>query len=65
MTLANLTVYYTQQPILRIITYLMTQMLPSFQTGNKKQVIEPIKDTKPDPSPMDLQVALVNVSVFI
>lgn len=33
--LANLTAYYIQQPVLRIITYLNTQMLPSFETGPK------------------------------
>lgn len=31
--LNNLTLYYTQQPILRLITYLNTQMLPSLETG--------------------------------
>jgi len=31
-----LTVYYTQQPVLRLITYLNTQMLPSFNTGDSK-----------------------------
>lgn len=28
--LANITTYYVQQPVLRLITYLNTQMLPSF-----------------------------------
>ena len=28
--LANLTVFFIQQPVLRLITYLNTQMLPSF-----------------------------------
>jgi hypothetical protein len=34
--LNNLTVYYTQQPVLRLITYLNTQMLPSFESGPKQ-----------------------------
>lgn len=64
-TLNNLTIYYSQQPILRLITYLNTQMLPSFETGPKEKKMEEIKDTKPDPSPMDLKVGLTNISVFV
>lgn len=32
LKLNNLTVYYTQQVVLRFITYLNTQLLPSFDT---------------------------------
>lgn len=63
--LNNLTVYYSQQPVLRLITYLNTQMLPSFETGPKQQKEEEIKDTKPEPAPMDLKVDLLNISVFV
>jgi hypothetical protein len=63
--LNNLTIYYSQQPILRLITYLNTQMLPSFDTGPKEKKMEEIKDTKPDPSPMDLKCKLANISVFV
>jgi hypothetical protein len=52
MKLANLTTYYVQQPILRLITYLNTQMLPSFETGPKSEKKVQINDSKPDPSPM-------------
>ena len=63
----NLTVYYTQQPVLRFITYLNTQMLPSFETGSpeKKAASEAAKNTKPDPTPMDLKCLLNNISVYI
>lgn len=65
--LANLTVYYTQQAVFRIITYLNTQMLPSFDTGPKeeKKKVQAANDTKPEPTPMDLKVLLTNVSVFL
>jgi uncharacterized protein (DUF2461 family) len=36
LKLANLTAYYVQQPVLRLITYLNTQMLPSFEVGPKE-----------------------------
>ena len=36
MQLNYLTAYYTQQPILRLITYINTQLLPSFDTGDAK-----------------------------
>ncbi len=52
MKLANLTTYYVQQPILRLITYLNTQMLPSFETGPKSDKKVQINDSKPDPSTM-------------
>lgn len=45
--LNNLTVYYTQQPVLRLITYLNTQMLPALETGSKQQQKQEIKDSKP------------------
>jgi hypothetical protein len=63
--LANLTAYYIQQPILRLITYLNTQMLPSFDSGSKdsKKIIP--NDVKPIPATMDLQVLLTNISVFV
>ena len=63
--LNNLTMYYTQQPVLRLITYLNTQMLPSFDTGSKQQKVVEVKDTKPEPSPMDLKVNLQNISIFV
>lgn len=63
--LANLTVYYIQQPILRLITYLNTQMLPSFESGPKESKKIAPKDVKPVPATMDLQVVLTNISVFV
>ncbi len=63
--LNNLTIYYTQQPILRLITYLNTQMLPSFETGPKEVKAKKQNDERPDPSQMDLKVKLDNVSIFV
>ena len=71
-----LTVYYTQQPVLRLITYLNTQLLPSFDTGDakdNKSNLEGVKERnpdarvemKPEASPMDLKVDLTNLGVFI
>ena len=50
----NLAVFYTQQPVLRLITYLNTQMLPSFETNSEEKKVD-LKDTKPEPTPMDLK----------
>lgn len=63
--LANLTTYYVQQPVLRLITYLNAQMLPSFDTGPKEAKVVAPKDTKPEPTTMDLKVELTNISVFV
>lgn len=62
--IANLTTYYLQQPILRLITYLNTQMLPSFKTGDKEEAIL-LNDAKPEPNTMELKVELTNISVFV
>ena len=65
--LNNLTFYYSQQPILRLIAYLNTQMLPSLDTGSpeKKAKEEIAKESEPEPTPMLLQCSLINVSIFI
>ena len=65
--LNNLVIYYTQQPILRLITYLNTQMLPSFDTGSQAEANSQIssKSREPEPSLMQLKVNLNNVSVFV
>lgn len=65
LKLANLTAYYVQQPVLRLITYLNTQMLPSFETGPKEEKKVELNDTKPEPSAMDLRIVLTNISVFV
>lgn len=62
--IANLTTFYLQQPILRLITYLNTQMLPSFKTEPKEE-IPVLNDTKPEPTTMQLKVELTNISVFV
>lgn len=49
--IANLTTFYLQQPILRLITYLNTQMLPSFKTAPKEETVV-LNDTKPEPTTM-------------
>jgi hypothetical protein len=54
--LANLTTFYVQQPVLRLITYLNTQMLPSFKTKPKEDEAIPANDTKPEPTTMQLKV---------
>lgn len=66
-TLNDLKVSYVQQPVLRILTYLTEQMLPSLtpsaDPSKPKEV--PKNDTKPEESPMDLQVQIENVLVLI
>jgi hypothetical protein len=63
--LANLTTYFSLQPVLRLITYLTSQMLPSFQAQPKEPKPLPPKDGKPDPTTMNLKVELSNISVFV
>lgn len=63
--LASLTVYYTQQQVLRIVTYLNTQMLPSFDSGDQKKKVKPADDIKPELSTMDLKVDLSNICVYV
>lgn len=61
---ANLTAYYLQQPILRLITYLNSQLLPSLATNSQQQPAAPPSDAKPEPTAMQLKVELSNISVF-
>jgi hypothetical protein len=67
--LTGLTAYYTQQPILRLITFLNTQMLPSFDIGsdNMKEAQKKTlnNNSKPTPSEMDLKVQVDDISVFL
>ena len=51
----NLTTFYLQQPILRLITYLNTQLLPSFKTAAKEEAVV-ANDAKPEPTTMELKV---------
>ena len=60
----NLTTFYLQQPILRLITYLNTQLLPSFKTAAKEEAVV-ANDAKPEPTTMELKVELSNISVFV
>jgi len=62
--LANLTAYYTQQRVFRIITYLNTQMLPSFNNSSA-ETVKPLNDIKPSPTGMELKVNIENISVFL
>lgn len=62
----DLKVSYVQQPVLRLITYLTEQMLPSLTpSDSSKPKEQPKNDIKPEESPMDLKTNLSNILVVI
>lgn len=65
--LYDLAVSYIQQPVLRLITYLTDQLLPSLTpTGqaNKPRVLI-VHDTKPEYPTMELFVDLQNILAVV
>ena len=64
-SLSNLTTRYTQQPLLRIITHLNTNILPSLLSARQRQQQEVDQSSKPTLSSMDLSFSLNHVRVLL
>lgn len=66
--LNDLRVSFIQQPVLRLITYLTEQLLPSLtpdsnDSSNSKPVV--INDSKPEDSPMSIIIDLENILAVV
>ena len=68
LTIKELMINYFQQPVLRILDFLLLDFLPSLKKENEVEKLKGPKEEElvaPQPSPIDIKVKVVNSVVML